>query len=84
MGTREKEGARESERTSSGSFKGNVTGSLVVRWSYILSVLVTVKQWKRLVKKKRGGGKTRDKMVGKRDKWGAEGITRVLLTDSAQ
>lgn len=35
-------------------------------------------------KKKEGGGKTRDKMVGKRDKWGAEGITRVLLTDSAQ
>lgn len=30
MGTREKEGARESERTSSGSFKGNVTGSIVV------------------------------------------------------
>lgn len=56
VGTREKEGARESERTSSGSFKGNVTGSLVVWWSYILSVLVTVKQWKRLVKKKGGWG----------------------------
>lgn len=84
MGTREKEGARESERTSSGSFKGNVTGSIVV--CVVVLYFISISHCKAVEKacKKKEGGKTRDKMVGKRDKWGAEGITRVLLTDSAQ
>lgn len=59
VGTREKEGARESERTSSGSFKGNVTGSIVV--CVVVLYFISISHCKAVEKacKKKGGEDTR-------------------------
>lgn len=76
MGTRSKE-KRRGEKRSSRSGKGNVTGSpggVVVLYFISNSCC-------RAAEKACGKKGTRDKMVGKRDKWGEEGITRAGGSD---